>query len=133
MWDFPGQAADALEGLGDLSGLGFGELIEGSDGDVGMRLQKFGKQRGMESGESSGLFERMLGGGDHQKGLCRKFVFGMICAMVSPGDLPCTERESGDGDQFQGGPFPTRYHSHGRALVCGVSLKLSACRRTARG
>ena len=37
--DFPGQAADALEGLGDLSGLGFGELIEGSDGDVGMRFQ----------------------------------------------------------------------------------------------
>src|SRR6266567_8075254 len=38
-------------------------------------------------------------------------------------------RESDDGDQLQGGPFPTRYHSHGRELVCGVSLKLSACRR----
>src|SRR4029453_6746722 len=38
-------------------------------------------------------------------------------------------REQDDGDQLQGGPFPTRYHSHGRALVCGVSLKLSACRR----
>src|SRR5215813_7316663 len=33
--------------------------------------------------------------------LCRKFAFGMICAMVSLGDLPCTERESDDGDQFQ--------------------------------
>ncbi len=65
--DFPGQAADALEGLGELAGLGFGELIEGRDGDVGRRLQQFGKQRGMESGESGGLFERMLGGGDHQK------------------------------------------------------------------
>src|SRR5436853_5910505 len=43
------------------------------------------------------------------------------------------EKESDDGDQLQGGPFPTRYHSHGRALVCGVSLKLSACRRTAGG
>src|SRR5215216_6745330 len=43
------------------------------------------------------------------------------------------ERESDNGDQLQGGPFPTRYHSHGRALVCGVSLKLSACRRTAGG
>src|SRR3954463_5389703 len=31
-------------------------------------------------------------------------------------------REQDDGDQLQGGPFPTRYHSHGRALVCGVSL-----------
>ncbi len=27
------------------------------------------------------------------------------------------ERESDDGDQLQGGPFPARYHSHGRALV----------------
>src|ERR687887_2327529 len=43
------------------------------------------------------------------------------------------QRESDDGDQLQGGPFSTRYHSHGRALVCGVSLKLSACRRTAGG
>src|SRR5215468_12446525 len=57
----------------------------------------------------------------------------MICAMVSLGDLQCTERESNDGDQLQGGPFPTRYHSHGCTLVCGVSLKLSACRRTAGG
>ena len=37
--DLPGQAADALERLGDLSGLGFGELIEGGDGHVGMRFQ----------------------------------------------------------------------------------------------
>src|SRR5919204_6225389 len=44
-----------------------------------------------------------------------------------------TQRESDDGDQLQGGPFSTRYHSHGRALVCGVSLKLSACRSTAGG
>src|SRR5262249_9218806 len=65
--------------------------------------------------------------------LCRKFAFGMICAMVSLGDLQCTERESNDGDQLQGGPFPTRYHSHGCTLVCGVSLKLSACRRTTGG
>jgi hypothetical protein len=65
--DLPGQAADALERLGDLSGLGFGELIEGGDGHVGRRLQEFGKQRGMESRKSGSLFERMLGGDDHQK------------------------------------------------------------------
>src|SRR5262249_62368897 len=35
-------------------------------------------------------------------------------------------RESDDDDQLQGGPFPTRYHSHGRALVCGVSLKAAS-------
>ena len=63
----PGQATDALERLSDLSGLGFGELIEGGDGHVGMRLQEFGKQRGMESRKSGSLFERMLGGDDHQK------------------------------------------------------------------
>jgi hypothetical protein len=33
-------------------------------------------------------------------GLCRKFAFETICAMVSPGDLGCTERENDDGDQF---------------------------------
>src|SRR5712691_10111194 len=43
------------------------------------------------------------------------------------------EKESDDGDQLQGGPFPSRYHSYGRALVCGVSLKLSPCRRTHGG
>ena len=31
---------------------------------------------------------------------CRKFAFETICAMVSPGDLPCAERESDDGDQL---------------------------------
>ena len=30
-------------------------------------MQELGKQRGMESGKSGGLFERMFGGGDHQK------------------------------------------------------------------
>src|SRR5262245_26098416 len=64
---------------------------------------------------------------------CRKFAFETICAMVSPDDPPCIERESDDGDQLQGGPFPTRCYSHGRALVCGVSLELSACRRTPGG
>src|SRR5262245_10105393 len=42
--------------------------------------------------------------------LCRKVAFEAICAMVSPGDLRCTERESNDGDQLQGGSFPARYH-----------------------
>ena len=32
------------------------------------------------------------------KRLCRKVAFETICAMVSPGDLRCTERESNDGD-----------------------------------
>src|SRR5712671_6093581 len=49
--------------------------------------------------------------------------------MISRGDSGYNERETDDGDQLQGGPFSTRYHSHGRALVCGVSLKLSARRR----
>src|SRR6266496_5751003 len=65
--------------------------------------------------------------------LCRKFAFEAICAMVPPGDPRCAERESDDGDQFQGSPFPPGDHSDGRALVCGVSLKLSACRRAHGG
>jgi hypothetical protein len=53
-------------------------------------------------------------------GLCRKVALEAICAMVSPGNLWYVERESDDGDQFQGGPFPPRDHSDGRALVCCV-------------
>ena len=30
--------------------------------------------------------------------LCRKVAFEAICAMVSPGDLRCAERENNDGD-----------------------------------
>src|SRR3712207_8390293 len=51
-----------------------------------------------------------------RSGLCRKVAFETICAMVSPGDLWCAERESNDGDELQGSSFPTRYHSYGRAL-----------------
>ena len=35
--------------------------------------------------------------------------------------------------ELQGRPFPEGYHSHGRALVCGVPLELPACRRTHGG
>ena len=43
------------------------------------------------------------------EGLCRKFAFETICAMVSPGDLQCTERENDDGDQFQGSSLSAGY------------------------
>ena len=62
-----------------------------------------------------------------QIGLCRKVAFETICAMVSPADLRCTERENDDGDQFQGSPFSTGYYSDGGAVVCRLSLELPAC------
>src|SRR2546428_14149873 len=43
------------------------------------------------------------------------------------------EKESDHGGELQGGPFPQGYHPDGCALVCGVSLELSACRRTDGG
>src|SRR5215471_632328 len=43
--------------------------------------------------------------------------------------LVTKERESDDGGELQGGPFSPGHHSDGRALVSGVSLELSACRR----
>src|ERR1043166_3454361 len=46
--------------------------------------------------------------------------------------LPLTydaKEESDDGDQLQRGPFSTIHYSDGRALVSGVSLELSPCRR----
>src|SRR5437660_8617988 len=79
------------------------------------------------------LISQKFDGSTQRQRCCRKVAFEAICAMVSPGDLWYAEKESNDGDQLQGGPFPTRYHSHGRALVCGVSLKLSTCRRVVGG
>src|SRR5262245_51317289 len=67
------------------------------------------------------------------KGLCRKFAFETICAMVSPGDLRCAERENDDGDQFQGSPFSAGYYSDGGAVVCRLSLELPTCRRAHAG
>ena len=69
----------------------------------------------------------------HSQWLCRKFSFEPIWGMLTRGDSRGTARESNDGAMLQGGPFPPGDHSHGRALVCGVSLKLSACRRTPGG
>lgn len=40
-----------------------------------------------------------------QGGLCHKFAVETIDAMISPGDLRCTQRENNDDDQFQGSPF----------------------------
>src|SRR5919205_598463 len=102
--DLPGQAADALECLGDLSGLGFGELIEGGDGHVGMRFQEFGKQRGMESRKSGSLFERMLGGDDHQKD-----HIGGANAPQAPSDGDVTIDPGGQGASGHD-PLPAMSH-----------------------
>ena len=59
--------------------------------------------------------------------LCRKVAFETICAMVSPGDLRCAEREHDDGDQFQGSPLSAGDYSDGGAVVCRLSLELPAC------
>src|SRR4030095_13278624 len=53
--------------------------------------------------------------------------------MISRDDSGWKEKESDDGDQLQGGPFSTRYHSYGCTLVCRLPLKLSACGRTDGG
>src|SRR5262245_12208885 len=76
---------------------------------------------------------RQLDGTVEADGLCRKFAFETICAMVSPGNLRCTERENDNGDQFQGSPFSTGYYSDGGAVVCRLSLELPACRRADAG
>src|SRR5262245_4017298 len=76
------------------------------------------------------LLIRLDSGTQPLRRFCRKFSLEAFCGMISPHDQPCIMGERNDGDQFQRGPFPTGYHSDGRALVSGVSLELSACRRT---
>src|SRR4029450_5667809 len=53
--------------------------------------------------------------------------------MISPCYPQSTARESDDGDQLQGSPFPQGHHSHGGAVVRGLSLELPACGRTHGG
>jgi class 3 adenylate cyclase len=75
----------------------------------------------------------LVGRQQELEGFCRKFSFAAICGMISLHDQQCIIGERDNGDQFQRGPFPTGYHPHGRALVCGVSLELPSCRRTPGG
>src|SRR5712671_5307795 len=65
--------------------------------------------------------------------LCRKFSLEAICGMVSPRNIRDKEKKSDHGGELQGGPFPQGYHPDGCALVCRVSLELSAYRRTHGG
>src|SRR5215510_11923956 len=53
--------------------------------------------------------------------------------MISSCYPRSTARESDDGDQLQGRPFPTGHHAHGGAVVRGLSLELPACGRTHGG
>jgi hypothetical protein len=66
-------------------------------------------------------------------GLCRKFSLEAICGMVSPSDSQYKEKESADGGELQGGPFPQGYYPDGGTLVRRVSLELSPYRRTDGG
>jgi len=42
-------------------------MFQRGDGYIGMRLQEFGKEGGMQAGKSGGLFEGMFRCRDHQK------------------------------------------------------------------
>src|SRR5215831_9352864 len=64
---------------------------------------------------------------------CRKFSSAVIDGMISLRDRWWQERGKDDAGKLQGGPFPTGYYSDGCTGVCGVSLELSACRRTDGG
>src|SRR5215813_7313858 len=42
-------------------------MLQCGDGHLGMRVQEFGKERGMQAGKAGGLFEGVLRCRDHQK------------------------------------------------------------------
>src|SRR5215510_6043234 len=64
---------------------------------------------------------------------CRKFSLEALCGMISLHDQRSIRGEQDDGDQFQRGPFPSRSHSHGCPLVCGVPAEHAPCGRTHGG
>jgi hypothetical protein len=60
-------------------------------------------------------------------GLCRKFSLEAICGMVSPSDSQYKEKESADGGELQGGPFPQGYYTYciyRRNLRGGIHLRV---------
>src|SRR2546430_2176047 len=61
---------------------------------------------------------------------CRNFHLRRFGGMLSPCNLWCKGRESDDGGELQGGPFPSGDHSPGRAVVRGVSAEHTPCRST---
>src|ERR671939_292889 len=90
--DFPGQPVDAWERLGKLPGLRFRELIQRGDGHLGMRVQEFGKERGMQAGKAGRLCEGVLRGRDHQK---EQITSANALKAPTDGDVTCDPRMQG--------------------------------------
>jgi hypothetical protein len=59
----------------------------------------------------------------NEERFCRKFSSEVIYGMISLRGRWWPERGRGDVGELQGSPFPPGYHSHGRALVCGLPLE----------
>src|SRR5215218_8136357 len=64
---FQGRPLTRASVLAKLPRLCFGEAFQRRDGHLGMRLQEFGKEGGMQAGKPGGLFEGMFRCRDHQK------------------------------------------------------------------
>src|SRR6266581_1475895 len=90
--DLPGQPVDALARLGKLPGLRFREMCQRGDGYIGMRLQEFGKEGGMQAGKSGGLFEGMFRCRDHQK---EQIASANALKALTDGDVTCDPRVQG--------------------------------------
>src|SRR5262249_41089117 len=83
--DLPGQAVDPFERLGKLPGLCFGETVQRRDGHLGMSVQHFRKEGGMQSGTPGGFLEGMLRGDDHEK---EQIAGANALKPLTDGDLP---------------------------------------------
>src|SRR5262245_29254606 len=68
----------------------------------------------------------------HSRALSQIFIGGDLWYGLSS-HSQYQEKESDDGGELQGGPFPQGYYPDGCALVRRVSLELSAYRRTDGG
>ena len=84
--DFPGQAGDPFERRGTLPSWCFGETFQRRGGHLGMRVQHFRKEGGMQSGKPGGLLEGMLRGDDHEQ---EQIAGANALKPLTDGDLTC--------------------------------------------
>jgi hypothetical protein len=115
---------DSLERLGKLPGLRFREMIQRGDGHLGMRLQEFGKERGMQAGKAGGLFEGVLRCRDHQK---EQIASANALKALTDGDVtfdPRVQGASGHGasPQYESSDRSRGDDSTGKGSRCPAPL-----------
>src|SRR5215471_14324628 len=109
----------------------------GRDSHLGMRLQEFGKEGGMQAGKPGGLCEGMLRGRDHQK---EHIAGAHPLKSLTDGNVTCDPRVQGASThgaspQYESSDIDRNTDSTGKrsrcpapwvkAVICGIPRRAS--------